>query len=292
MDRKTFAYFISPSIILMVLLMVVPLVASVWLSMNTITLQTINSPEFVGLANYAEILQLTPDSNSRFWSTMGFTLLYIIVTVPTQIFLGLVIALLLDQVRSFRGVYVAATLLPFIVTPIVGTIMYRNPLESGEFIPWALEELFGLEVNFFLPDTIQYVIFAHAIWYVTPFAVVTLFAGLQTVPQEPLEAARVDGATWIQRLWYVTLPSMRSLFILLALIGMMDAYRVFDSIFVLTGQSGTYSHVQTIMYYNYDIVNRGRLGLANAMSVLTVIGVMVILIPWLYLTYRQQMEDR
>lgn len=292
MDKKTFAYFIAPSIILMVLLMVVPLVASVWLSLNTITLQTIDSPEFVGLANYAEILQLTEDSTSRFWSTMGFTLSYIAITVPTQIFLGLIIALLLDQVRSFRGVYIAATLLPFIVTPLVGTIMYRNPLRDGELVPWVLDEFFSLDVNFFLPDTIQYVIFAHAIWYVTPFAIVTLFAGLQTIPQEPLEAARVDGANWFQRLWHVVLPNLRSLFILLALINMMDAYRVFDNIFVLTGQSGTYSHVQTIMYYNYDIVNRGRLGLANAMSVLTVIGVMVILIPWLYLTYRQQMEER
>lgn len=289
MDRKTFAYFISPSVILMVLLMVVPLMVSIWLSMHTITLTTIDSPTFVGFDNYAELLGLTEGNTSRFWSSMNFTLVYIVVTVPIQITLGLVVALMLDQIRAFRGVYVAATLLPFIVTPIVGALMFRTPLQDGEIIQWLLDEYLNIDINFFLRQNVPYVIFAHAIWYVTPFAIITLFAGLQTIPQEPLEAARVDGANWFERLWYVVLPNMRSLFILLALINMMDAYRVFDSIYVLAGEN---SGVETLMYYNFDIINSGRLGQANAMSTLTVIGVMVILIPWLYLTYRQQMEDR
>jgi ABC-type sugar transport system permease subunit len=128
---------------------------------------------------------------------------------------------------------------------------------------------------------------------VTPFAVVTLFAGLQTVPEEPLEAALVDGATWLERLWYVVLPHLRSLFIFIALVSIMDAYRVFDSIFVLTKQNPIYSNIETLMYYNYQVaVQFQNLGRASAMSVLTVLGIFVILIPFLYLTYKQQMERK
>jgi ABC-type sugar transport system permease subunit len=139
----------------------------------------------------------------------------------------------------------------------------------------------------------MWLVFLHAIWYITPFAVVTLFAGLQTIPEEPVEAAVVDGATWLQRLWYVVLPQLRSLFIFIALIAIMDAYRVFDSIFVLTKQNPIYTNIETLMYYNFQVaVQFQNLGRANAMSVLTVFGIFVILIPFLYVTYKQQTEAR
>ncbi|MCA9906492.1 MAG: sugar ABC transporter permease, partial [Anaerolineae bacterium] len=140
---------------------------------------------------------------------------------------------------------------------------------------------------------IPFLVFLHAIWYVTPFAVVTFFAGLQTIAEEPLEAALVDGANWFQRLWYVVIPGLRSLFVFVALINIMDAYRVFDSIFVITKQNPIYDNIETLMYYNYKVaVSFQQLGRANAMSVLTVIGIFIILIPFLYMTYKQQRESR
>ncbi|GAB4515156.1 MAG: sugar ABC transporter permease [Anaerolineae bacterium] len=276
----------GPSVVMMVTLMVIPLAAAFWLGMHLITFQNISNPTFVGLENYTFML-----SDPGFWSAMRFTIVYTVITVPIQIGLGFVIAVLLDQITTFRAVYIAAILLPFIVTPIVGTLIYRQTFDRYGIYPWLLDEFFNIDINFFRPSNIQFLIFSHAIWYVTPFAIVTLFAGLQTIPQEPLEAATVDGANWFQRLFYVVVPRLRSLFVFIALISIMDAYRVFDSIFVLTKQNPIYNQFETLMYYNYQVaVNFQRLGRANAMSVLTVIGVLIILIPFLYITYKQQAE--
>ena len=288
MSRRHFAFFVGPSVIIMLLLMVAPLLAAIWLGSHFITFRNVTSPEWVGLENYLYML-----GDEGFWSALRFTLLYIVVTVPLQMIIGLGVALLLDQVRAFRGLYIAATLLPFIVTPIVGTLVYRQTFDRYGIYPFILERLFGLDVNFFTIDNITWLVFFHALWYVSPFAIITLFAGLQTVPQEPLEAATVDGAGWVQRLRHVVLPHLRSLFLFITLISIMDAYRVFDSIFVLTKQNPIYSHIETLMYYNYQVaVQYLRLGRANAMSVLTVIGVFVILIPFLIHSYREQVEER
>lgn len=288
MDRKTFFLFVSPSVVIMLLLMVVPLATAVILGFHFISFRNVTSPEWVGLDNYIFML-----SDPGFWNSLQFTLFYIVVTVPIQIILGLGVALLLDQVRTFRGIYIAATLLPFIVTPIVGTLVFRQTFDRYGLYPYLLNTVFGLDINFFTRSNITFLVFFHAIWYVTPFAIITLFAGLQTVPEEPLEAARVDGANWLQRLWYVVIPSLRSLFLFIALINIMDAYRVFDSIFVITKQNPIYDNIETLMYYNYKIaISFQQLGRANAMSVLTVIGIFTILIPFLYITYKQQTESR
>jgi ABC-type sugar transport system permease subunit len=271
---------------MMVLLMIVPLVAAIWLGMHQITLRDVTNPIWTGLDNYAAIL-----ADAGFWNALGFTLIYIAVTVPVHIVLGLIIALLLDQVKMFRGVYLAGTLLPFIVTPVVGTLVFRQVFDRYGLYPYLLEKIFGIEFNFFATSNITALVFLQAVWYITPFAIVTLFAGLQTIPEEPLEAALVDGAGWLQRLWHVVLPHLRTLFIFIALISIMDGYRVFDSIFVLTKQNPIYNNIETLMYYNYRIAIQFQdLGRANAMSVLTVLGIFVILIPFLYMTYKQQME--
>ncbi|MDX2163360.1 MAG: sugar ABC transporter permease [bacterium] len=288
MPRRVFYWFVAPSVVMMVLLMIVPLMAAIWLGMHQISLRNVTNPVWTGFDNYAAML-----SDPGFWNALGFTLIYIVVTVPTFLVVGLIIALLLDQVRNFRSVYLAGTLLPFIVTPIVGTLVFRQTFDRYGLYPYLLETIFGIEFNFFATSNMTALVFFHAIWYVTPFAVVTLFAGLQTVPEEPLEAALVDGANWLQRLWYVVLPHLQGLFVFIALVTIMDGYRVFDSIFVLTKQNPIYSNIETLMYYNYRIAIQFQdLGRANAMSVLTVLGIFVILIPFLYMTYKQQMETR
>ncbi|MDE0609351.1 MAG: sugar ABC transporter permease [Anaerolineaceae bacterium] len=288
MSRKHFSFFVGPSVVIMLLLMVAPLLAAAWLGFQLITFRNVTSPEWVGLENYLFML-----GDPGFWNALRFTLIYIVVTVPLQMIIGLGVALLLDQVSTFRGLYIAATLLPFIVTPIVGTLVFRQTFDRYGIYPFILEQVFGLDINFFTTDNITWLVIFHAIWYVTPFAIITLFAGLQTVPQEPLEAAKVDGAGWLMRLRHVVLPHLRSLFLFIALISVMDAYRVFDSIFVLTKQNPIYSHIETLMYYNYLVaVEFQRLGRANAMSVLTVLGIFIILIPFLIISYREQVEER
>jgi multiple sugar transport system permease protein len=286
MKRRTFLAFVSPSVAIMLLLMVLPLVTAIWLGFNFITFKNLTTPQWVGLENYTEVL-----SDPAFWASLRFTLLYIVITVPCQILIGFFIALLLDQVTRFRGVYIAASLLPFIVTPIVGTLMFRNVFDRSGLYTYLLRLIFDYKLTM-NTATVPILIMLHGIWYSTPFAMITLFAGLQSLPQEPMEAATVDGASTLQKIWYVVLPHMRSLFVFIALIGIMDAYRVFDSIYVLTKQNPLF-RADTIMYYNFKVaLSFGQLGKANAMAMLTVIGIFVVLVPFLITTYRQQTEER
>lgn len=270
----------------MLLLMVLPLVTAVWLGFNFITFKNLATPQWVGLENYTEVL-----SDPEFWASLRFTVLYIVITVPLVILIGFFIALLLDQVTKFRGVFIAASLLPFIVTPVVGTLMFRNVFDRTGLYTYLLRILFDYKLTM-NTETVPLLIMLHGIWYSTPFAMITLFAGLQSLPQEPVEAATVDGANLFQKIWYVVIPHLRSLFIFIALIGIMDAYRVFDSIYVLTKQNPLFK-ADTVMYYNFKMaLSFGQLGKANAMSILTVIGIFVVLIPFLVITYRQQTEER
>ena len=286
MKRKVFLWFTGPSIVIMLGLMILPLVAAIFLGFNYITYRNLNEPQWVGLQNYVEVL-----GDPEFWDAMGFTLLYIVITVPASIVIGFAVALMLDQVTRFRGIFIAGMLLPFIVTPVVGTLMFRNLFDRWGLYTYLLRELFDYKL-IMTSKTVPALIMLHGVWSVMPWPMIVLFAGLQTLPKEPIEAALVDGATWLQRLWYVVIPHLRSLFVFIGLISVMDAYRVFDSIFVLTRQNPIFN-AETIMYYNYQVaLSYGRLGKANALSIITVIAIFVVLIPFLVTTYREQVEER
>jgi len=285
MDRRTFSFFVGPSVFIMLALMTLPLLASIVLGMHFITFRNLDEPLWIGFQNYQEVL-----GDPEFWDSLEFTLLFIAIAVPTRIVLGLMFALLLDQITRFRGIFIAAALVPFVMTPVVGTLIFRDMFDRGGPYWYWMQQLFDYRM-FMNSTTVPLLIIFHSIWTATPFAMIVLFAGLQTLPQESLEAARVDGATWLRQLWHVAIPHLRSLFIFIGLISIMDAYRVFDSVFVLTQQNPIYD-AETIMYYNFQVaLSFGRLGKANAMSVLTVLGIFVVLIPFLVMTYREQTEE-
>lgn len=285
MNRQTFSFFVGPSVFIMLALMTLPLLASIILGMHFITFRNLDEPLWIGFKNYEEVL-----GDPEFWDSLEFTLLFIVIAVPLRIALGLLFALLLDQITRYRGIFIAAALVPFVMTPVVGTLIFRDMFDRGGPYWYWMQQLFDYRM-FMNSTTVPLLIIFHSIWTATPFAMIVLFAGLQTLPQESLEAARVDGATWLRQLWHVAIPHLRSLFIFIGLISIMDAYRVFDSVFVLTQQNPIYD-AETIMYYNFQVaLSFGRLGKANAMSVLTVLGIFVVLIPFLVLTYREQTEE-
>ena len=285
MKKGTFTFFVGPSVVIMLALMTLPLLASIVLGLHYITFRNLDEPLWVGFQNYQEVLD-----DPEFWDSLEFTLIFIAVAVPLRILLGLLFALLLDQIRRFRGVFVAAALVPFVMTPVVGTLIFRDMFDRGGPYWYWMQQLFDYRL-FMNSTTVPLLIIFHSIWTATPFAMIVLFAGLQTLPQESLEAARVDGATWLRQLWHVAIPHLRSLFIFIGLISIMDSYRVFDSVFVLTQQNPIYD-AETIMFYNFQVaLSFGRLGKANAMSVLTVLGIFVVLIPFLVMTYREQTEE-
>ena len=287
MKRSTFLKFTAPSIFVMTLLMVIPLIMAIWLGMQFMTYVNINDPQFVGLRNYIDTLQ-----DPRFWQSFRFTALYMVIIVPTQLVIGFTIALLLDQVSRFtRGIYLSIYLLPFIIVPVVGTLMFKQLFEPSGLFSWLYQMILDDKFRY-TEVSVKALIIIQGIWNVTPFALVTYFAGLQTLPAEQVEAASIDGASRWQKIRYIVLPHVRSLTIFILLISLMDAYRVFDNIFVLSEMNPIYK-ADTIMTYTFrTAVTVQRLGKANAMAILTVIGIMIILVPNLIQTYRQQVEER
>lgn len=287
MNRSTFFRFAAPSIIVMTLLMVIPLLMAIWLGMNFITYNNINSPQFIGLRNYIDVV-----TDLRFWQSFRFTALYAIIVVPSTILFGFAVALFLDQVSGLaRGVYLSIFLLPFIIVPIVGTLMFKQLFEPSGLFTWLYQTL--LDTKFRYNETsVKALIILYGVWSVTPFALVTYFAGLQTLSHDQIEAASIDGATRLQKIRHIVIPHVRSLTVLILLISIMDAYRVFDSVFVISEMNPIYK-ADTVMTYTFRTgMTVQRLDKANAMAVITVIGIMIVLIPNLIQAYRQQVEER
>jgi ABC-type sugar transport system permease subunit len=271
----------------MTLLMVIPLFMAIWLGTQYVTFNNINDPQYVELRNFIDIFQ-----DSRFWQSFRFTGLYMLVVVPMQIIVGFSMAMMLDQVSKFtRGIYLSIFLLPFIIVPVVGTMMFKQLFEPSGLLTWVYQAIFDTKFRY-NEISVKVLILLHAVWYVTPFALVTYFAGIQTLPIEQVEAASMDGASAWQKIRYIVIPHVRSLTIFVMLISLMDAYRIFDSVFVLSEMNPIYK-ADTLMTYNFDVaVTVQRLGKANAMAILTVIGIMVILIPNLIQSYKEQVEER
>jgi len=287
MDRKTFYSFVSPSMVVMVSLMVIPLVMAIWLGANYVTYRNLDSPQFVGLENYQAIL-----ADPRFWQAFRFTMLIIAVVTPLEMILGFVIALLLDQTnKKIRGVFIALLLTTYVTVPVVSGLMFRNLFDPTGLVTWLIRELADtrLVMN---ESSVKILILVYGVWRDTPFCIIVLFAGLQTLSAEILEAAQIDGANRWQQIRYITLAHLKPLVILIAMIVIMDKYRLFDAVFVLTDMNPVYK-ADTIMTYTWrTAMEVQRLGRANAMAVLTVVGIMVVLIPFLYRTYRSQVEER
>jgi len=284
---KTFAWFTWPSVAIMSVLMVFPLVTTIFLSFNRIFLRDLGTREWIGLDNYTDVL-----SDPDFWQAFRLTMLFVVIVVPAHLLLGLGIANLLDRVRRGRALYLAALLLPFIVTPVVGTLLVRDLFDRGGLLSW-LWEVFTDAPFVIDAGNVKWILILHGIWSITPFAIITFFAGLQTLPTERVEAAEIDGAGFWSKQWHVVIPHLRSLIIFVLLITIMDAYRVFDSSFVF-GQSVGQSAL-TLSAYNFEVAlssEIGRVGKGNAIAVVMIIGIFVVLIPFLRRTYQEQIAER
>jgi ABC-type sugar transport system permease subunit len=285
--RRTFAWFVWPSVAVMSVLMIFPLATTIFLSFNRIFLRDLSSREWIGFENYTDVLD-DPD----FWAAFRLTLLFVAVVVPAHIILGLGLANLLDRVKRGRGFYMAALLLPFIVTPVVSTLLVRDLFDRGGLLSWLWEVWTGdpFVIN---SGNVQWFIILHGIWSITPFAVIVLFAGMQTLPQERIEAAEMDGAGFWAKQRFVVIPHLKSLILFVLLITIMDAYRVFDSSFVFGQSVGKSAHTLSVYSYNTALsADIGRIGKGNAIAVLMVIGIFVVLIPFLRKTYKEQIAER
>jgi len=169
--------------------------------------------------------------------------------------------------------------------------MFKQLWEPSGLLAWIFQTTTG-ESFFYSELSVKTLIILQTIWSSTPFSLVVFFAGLQTLPAELLDAAAIDGASRWQQIRHIALAHLRPLIVFVGLISVMDVYRLFDNAFVFTQLNPIY-HANTLMLYTYQVAMRvQRLDKASAMAILTVIGIMIALIPFLINTYRSQVEER
>ena len=229
---------------------------------------------------------VAPERATEFMGALRFTLLYTFATTPFVLLLGFALALGVNQVgQRWRPMYISASLLPFIITPVVGALAIKWLFRDNGLVPYFLSQ-FGISLFWMAQAwSARLLIILYGIWHVVPFAFIVFYAGLQSVPQDSLEAARIDGANSWQRLWYVTLPHLAPLFVFVTLIHLMDAYRVFEPVMVLTQGAFTTS-VQYLTYY--ILLQENNPYKASAAAVLTTAGIAVLLVPLLVRTWKEQ----
>lgn len=286
MKKKEFYLFIFPSLFIMVSLMVVPFIFTIYLSFQQFSYGSV--PKFIGFQNYIDTLV-----SSRFWDSMWFTLIYTAITTPIKLVIGFCVAILLTKVKRFRGIFVSGALLPFIVAPVVGTLLFSWLFKD----PWGFYTQilmkFGINIHWFSSVwSARWLLMLHGIWSGVAFVFLVLFAGLQSMPEDFLEAASIDGANRFQRLLHIIIPYLAPLFSFIIMMNLMDSYRLFDSVAVMT-QGGPGSATETLMYYNYNIaINQQDLGAGSAISILTVIGIFILLLPSLRGTYKEYFGNK
>ncbi|MFN3644535.1 MAG: carbohydrate ABC transporter permease [Gemmobacter sp.] len=225
--------------------------------------------------------------NLPFYGALAFTLTYTALVTPMSIILGFVIALSVNALpRALRGPTIFFSLLPMIVTPLIGGLILFWMIDSrgilGAFIQYLAADP-GLSVKASTP-LMWAMLIVYGIWSSAPFAFVVYYAGLQTVPQDTLESAMIDGATRWHRVRYVLLPHLLPLTTFMALIKLMDNFRVFEPIISFSAQA----HAQSLSFFIYsDLGGETRLlSSAAATSVLTIAGIIVLLSPVLVRTWR------
>ena len=287
MKRKTLLGFIAPSMISLLIFTLIPLAVSIVLSTQSFGYFTLDDRTYVGLENYSYIL-----ADERFWDAVQFTFVIMAIVTPIEMVIGFTVALLLDQIgRQYRGIFIALALTTYVSVPVVASYMFRGLFYGGGLGSWAIEELTGqrLILNELSMKTLLVI---YQIWRDTPFVILIVFAGLQSLPEELLEAAGIDGAGRLKQLRYVTIPHLSPLLILIAIIVVGALYNLFDSVFVITGMNPVY-RADTIMAYNWRTATQfDQLGRANAMALLAAIGVMIVRLPFLIRTWNAQLEER
>ena len=227
--------------------------------------------------------------NLPFYKALFFTLSYTFVVTPLVIILGFVVALCVNRVHSLlKGFVIFVSLLPMIVTPLIGSLILFWMIDAEGIIGATLQLLFddpdlSLKSS---PVLTWLTLFVYGVWHSSPFAFVVLYAGLQTLPHDTMESAMIDGANRWQRIWYVVVPHLMPLVTFISLMQLMDNFRVFEPIVGFHAEASATSLSWII--YN-DLQGEVRLfGSAGATSVMTIIGVMILLSPVIMRTWKEE----
>lgn len=288
---RAFGYaLIAPALVIVVAVILVPLGFVVFDSLTDRTFIR-QSFHFVGLKNYVALL-----GSPGFWQVFGRSMVWTLTSVVLQIVIGFAFALLLNQKFRGRGVVRGLFLLPWVTPVVVIALVWK----------WMLNDLYGVvnvvlgsfnpawqDISWFSGEGLALVsVIAINVWRGVPFTMIIFLSGLQTVPTELLEAASIDGASPRQRFWYITIPHLRAILFVVALVFTLFNFNNFDLIWLLT-QGGPIDRTMTLPVKIYQTAFKGQdVGEASAWAILTLATILILSFTYMKVGQRRDEESR
>ena len=245
--QRVFAVFLGPSLVVLALVTILPLVFLLATSLTSLDMSNAASLRWVGLTNYREVAR-----DARFWNSVWIQAQLSFWTVSLQVVIGFAIALLLNGRLKLFGLVRATFVVPMVLPPVVVALIWKILFTPDiSILDWALG-LFGLPQPAWLVDPrfALWAIIVADVWEWFPFVMLMLLAALQMLPQEPLEAARLDGASRWQAFRYVTLPLVRPALVVAFVFRLIDSVKAFPHIFIMTG-GGPGTATEVTNFYAY-----------------------------------------
>jgi multiple sugar transport system permease protein len=270
-----------PALAVLTLTMLYPISRTVWLSVNSDKTALRGGVDFVGLANYLKVIR-NPDFEVALAQTLGL----LVASFALEAMLGLTVALALHRGLAGTKTFRAIVSMPLMVAPVVGALAWRFMFGSGYGLIDTIAANFGGHgpqwfANVWLART---AVLVANLWLALPFDILVLLAGLAALPTEPLEAARVDGAASWQILTYITLPLLKPVIAIIAVIRLADAFRIFDVVYILTGSGpanrtdmlSTFIYRQMFTVFDFAGGAAGSILLVIVTSVASLIAVLLL----------------
>jgi multiple sugar transport system permease protein len=284
-ERRLGWLLCAPAVIAMLLVTAYPIGYAIVLSVQHVDLRFPDQGGWVGLNNYKAVL-----TSSLWWTDVFNTVFITVVSVAIELTIGMILALVMHRAIFGRGLVRTSVLVPYGIVTVVAAFAWFFAFDPSSGFVNHLPFVPDDEAWFGQRWTAMAVIIAAEVWKTTPFMALLLLAGLTTIDEGLYEAAKVDGANAVQRFFRITLPLMKPAILVALLFRTLDAFRIFDSIFIMTrGAQNTES--VSILGYN-QIISRTNLGLGSAVSVLIFIAVLMIAFAFVKLLGVRMAEGR
>lgn len=263
-ERAMGRIFLAPSFAFMAVIALFPVFYAIGMSLYQIRGFR---QEFTGVDNYVRVL-----TDSGFFNAVWNTLVFTVASVSLEFLVGMAFALIMHQAFFGRGLTRAVILIPWVIPTAVAAQVWRFMFDPN---PGFVNAVLGTDINWLRDPVWSMVgIISADVWKTAPFVALLLLAGLQTIPKDYYEAARVDGANALQRFWNITLPLLRPSIVVALLFRTVDALRMFDFAYVFTGYSNSLATLS--VYAQRYLVRDPDLGYANALSTVTFVIVMLV----------------
>ncbi|CAE6485796.1 Trehalose transport system permease protein SugA [Nitrosomonas nitrosa] len=271
-ERRLAWLLCAPAVTVLIGVIVYPILYAVWLSLFRYDLRFPEQRVFVGLDNYVSIL-----TSEVWWQALGNTLILTIGSVSIELLLGFILALIMHHTLFWRRAVRAAMLIPYAMITVVAAMAWKFAFDPTTGF---IDALLDREQAWLTQRGSAFlVIILTEVWKTTPFMALLLMAGLTLVPHELIQAARVDGANAWQRFIKIVVPTMKPVILVAVLFRTLDAFRIFDTVFILT-RGAQNTETVSMVGYNTLLVSL-NLGLGSAVSVLIFVGVLIISIVFI-----------